>query len=134
MKTTSRKKIGQSYRNEILKFAMEQYGTEPDYPWIGLPNYAMLRHSVNRRWYGIIIDVPRAKLGLSRQDSVDILDVKCDPILGGSLRSEQGILPVCHMHRGNWITVLLNGSVYLDQIFWLPQIQRGLRQLLYVLS
>lgn len=119
MKTTSRKNTSQSYRNEILKFAMKQYGTEPDYPWIGLPNYAVLRHSDNRKWYAIIMDVPRNKLGLSGQTIIDILDIKCDPILGGSLRSDKGILPAYHMHRGNWLTVLLDGSVDLDKIFWL---------------
>lgn len=119
MKMTRGKKISQSYRNDILKFAMEQYGTEPDYPWIGLPNYAVLRHSDNRKWYGIIMDVPRVKLGLSGQETVDILDVKCDPILGGSLRNDKGILPAYHMHKGNWITVLLDGSVDLDKVLWL---------------
>ena len=44
MKMTGRKGHSKSYRNDILKFTMEQYGTEPDYPWISLPNYAVLRH------------------------------------------------------------------------------------------
>ena len=111
MKVTNQKRCSQSFRNDKLKFAMKQYETEPDYPWIGLPNYAVLRHSDNRKWYGIIMDVPGVKLGLPRQEAVDILDVKCDPILDGSLQSDKGILPAYHMHRGNWITVLLDGSV-----------------------
>lgn len=119
MKTNSQKRNNQSYRDDILEFAMKQYGTEPDYPWNSSPDSAVLRHSDNRKWYGLIMDVPRVKLGLSGQQTVEILNVKCDPILGGSLRGDKGILPAYHMHRGNWISVLLDGSVDLNKIFGL---------------
>lgn len=101
----------ESLREDVLKFALEQYGTEPDYPWMSLPRYAVLRHLDNQKWYGVVMDVPRRKLGLSGQETVDILNVKCDPVLGGCLRREKGFLPAYHMHRGNWLTVLLDGSV-----------------------
>ncbi len=101
----------QSYRNDVLQFAEEQYGTKPEYLWMKFPGYAVLRHSDNRKWYGIIMDVQRKKLGLSGDGYVDILDIKCDPVMSGSLMCEKGILPAYHMHKGNWITVLLDGSV-----------------------
>lgn len=107
---------GKSCRNDVLKFALEQYGTEPDYPWMSHPGYAVLRHADNQKWYGVIMDVPREKLGLAGHEPVDILDVKCDPVLGGCLRTEKGILPAYHMHRGNWLTVLLDGTVDREKI------------------
>lgn len=50
MKATSQKRCSHSFRNDILKFAMKQYETEPDYPWIGLPNYAVLRQKYSGCW------------------------------------------------------------------------------------
>lgn len=117
MKKITSNAIKQSYRQDVLKFAMEQYYTEPEYLWLSLPEYAVLRHSDNKKWYGIIMNVPRQKLGLSGNGIVDILDVKCDPLLGGSLRMTAGFLPAYHMHHENWITILLDGTVEKDMIF-----------------
>ena len=62
---------------------------------------------------------PPDKAGPCRPGSADVLEVKCDPLLAGSLRMEQGILPAYHMHREHWITVLLDGSVAQKEIFCL---------------
>ena len=106
-----------SYRNDVLQFASKQYQTVPEYLWKTVPHYAVLRHSDNRKWYGILMDVPRERLGLSGSGIIDILDVKCDPILGGSLRLSSGFLPAYHMNHEGWITILLDGTVDKEQIF-----------------
>ncbi|MDE7310934.1 MAG: MmcQ/YjbR family DNA-binding protein [Eubacterium sp.] len=82
-----------------------------------LPGYAVLRHGDTRKWYALIMDVPKGRLGLSGNGSIDILNVKCDPVLSGSLRMEKGFLPAYHMHRENWITILLDGTVEKEKIF-----------------
>lgn len=106
-----------SYREDIYEFAAEQYGTEPEYLWMKFPDYAVLRHAENRKWYAIIMDVQRKKLGLSGDGFVDIMDIKCDPATAWSLLSEKGILPAYHMNKRNWITVLLDGTVEKDLLF-----------------
>lgn len=117
MKKTNSGKTNKINRKSILSFAKEQYKTDPEYPWLSLPDYAVLRHSENKKWYGIIMNVPRKKLGLPGKGSVDILEIKCDPILSGSVMSEKGILPAYHMRKGNWITVLLDGSADEELVF-----------------
>ncbi|MDR2742298.1 MAG: MmcQ/YjbR family DNA-binding protein [Treponema sp.] len=105
------------YRNAVLKFALKQYGTEPEYLWIALPNYAVLRHTDNKKWYAIVMAVPRNRLGMNGNDLIDLLNIKCDPYLNGSLRMAEGFLPAYHMNKENWITVLLDGSVDKKIIF-----------------
>lgn len=51
------------------------------------------------------------KLGLAGSDVIDVVNLKCDPILIGSLRKEPGIFPAYHMNKANWISVALDGSV-----------------------
>lgn len=99
-----------SYRQDVLTFALEQYGTEPEFLWASYPDYAVLRHR-NGKWYGIIMNVLQEKLGLSGKDWVDILNVKCEPDMIGSFRQRAGILPAYHMNRTHWLTVLLDGPV-----------------------
>lgn len=106
-----------SWRREVLDFAARQYGTQPEHLWASLPGYVVLRHLDNKKWYGLIMNLPRKRLGLEGDGEVDVLDLKCDPIMLGSLLSEPGILPGYHMHKGNWITVLLDGTVALKEVF-----------------
>ena len=106
----------QSSREMILQYAKERYGTEPEYLWAKFPNYAVLRQRELGKWYAIIMDVPGKKLGLDTAAHVDILDIKCDPLLIGSLRESRGFLPAYHMNKDKWIALLLDGSVPQDQV------------------
>lgn len=108
-----------SCRGELFAYAEKRYGTLPEYPWHSLPGYAVLRHTDSRKWYGLIMNVPAEKLGIHRQGTVDVLDVKCDPIFNGSLLHKKGILPAYHMKQGGWITALLDGSVEKELLFLL---------------
>lgn len=106
----------QSSREMILQYAKERYGTEPEYLWAKFPNYAVLRQRELGKWYAVIMDVPGKKLGLDTAAHVDILDIKCDPLLIGSLRESRGFLPAYHMNKDKWIALLLDGSVPQDQV------------------
>jgi len=100
-----------SLRESILQYAIDHLGAEPEHLWAKYPDYVVLRHTGNRKWYAAFMDVKRSKLGLPGEDSVDILDLKCDPLLAGSLRASKGFLPAYHMNKDKWITVLLDGTV-----------------------
>ena len=103
-------------RNELEAFIMETYNAEADYPWRKSPNHAVFRHCSNRKWFALIMDVPKNKLGLQGEGLLDVVNLKCDPILIGSLRGEPGFLPAYHMSKDNWITVALDGSAPDDKI------------------
>ena len=38
-------------RTELEKYIRNNYGTEPDHPWIKHPNYVVFRHSSNKKWF-----------------------------------------------------------------------------------
>lgn len=60
--------------------------------------------------------VGRDKLGLSGDGTVDVLNVKCDPMLAGSLRQQDGFHPAYHMNKDKWLTARLDGSASDDEI------------------
>lgn len=90
------------------------------------PAYAVLRHSENAKWFAVFLEVPGTRLGLERPESVDILDVKCGPLLAGSLLGVPGILPAYHMNKSNWVTLLLDGSLPEEEIIRLLELSYDL--------
>lgn len=107
----------ETIKAQILAYAKKTYNAVPYAPFRTAPTYFVLRHAGTRKWYALFMDVPREKLGLPGGGHVDILDIKCDPVLSGSLRMGKGFFPGYHMHRDSWITVLLDGTVPAKDIF-----------------
>ncbi len=106
-----------SLREEIYGYVRKKYKSEIEQLWVRFPSYAVFRHRDNGKWYGLVMDIPRAKLGLQGEGSVDVLDVKMDsPLLADLLTREEGCLPGYHISRGSWISVLLDGSVPLARV------------------
>ena len=36
---------------QVFEYVFTQYGTQPEYLWKTHPDYAVLRHADNRKWY-----------------------------------------------------------------------------------
>ena len=107
----------QSQRERITQYAQDIFGTEAEYLWADTPDAAVFRHPASWKWYAIIMAVSRSRLGLLGEETVDVLNIKCGPILSGSLRMQPGFLPAYHMNKQNWISIVLDGSVPDDKIF-----------------
>ena len=97
-------------REEIFEYVKKQYGTTPEYLWKSSPDSAVLRHK-NGKWYAVIMNVDKSKLGLSGDSTVEIMDVKCDPEMTSMIIQTYGFLPGYHMNKRHWITILLDGTV-----------------------
>ena len=106
-------------RTELEEYIRNNYCTEPDYPWIKYPNYGVFRHGSNKKWFAVIMDVPKEKLGLPGEEALQVVNFKCDPILLGSLLGEKGFFPAYHMSKASWITAALDGSVADDKMMML---------------
>ena len=103
-------------RREIEQYIFDTYSVEPDYSWMDTPESAVFRHAGNRKWFALVTTVSKSKLGLQEQAPLDIVNLKCDPILIGSLRMEHGFFPAYHMNKDKWITAALDGSAPDDTI------------------
>lgn len=56
------------------------------------------------------MNVPVSRLGLKGTEKIDIVNLKFDPIMIGSLRDTPGFYPACHMNKDNWISCALDGT------------------------
>lgn len=101
-------------RKELFKWVKDKYGTEPDYPWNDWN--CVLRHKHNNKWYAVIMEISENKLGLAGDRIIDVLNIKCDSQLIGSLRLKPGSFPAYHMNKENWISIIMDGTVQPDEI------------------
>lgn len=115
-----------SYKQKIFDYVKKKYGTEPDYPWEGDRINAVLRHSDTAKWYALMMTVSRKTLGINSDEKVDILNVKCDPIMIGSLLMNDGYFSAYHMNKEHWITVILDGTVPFEEICGVINISYGM--------
>ena len=97
-------------REEIYEYVKKQYGTVPEYLWKESPESAVLRHK-NGKWYAVLMQVEKSRLGLEGDTEVDIIDVKCNPDMVGLLTQTYGFLPGYHMNKKYWISVYFNQAV-----------------------
>lgn len=103
-------------RERITQYIQDTYGTQAEYLWADSPDSAVFRHPASRKWYAALMRVLPEKLGLSGEEALDILDVKCSTIMIGSLLSTKGFLPAYHMNKNHWVSIVLDDSVSDNQI------------------
>ena len=104
-------------RQKVFDYVKTKYHADPEHLWKRFPDYAIFRHDDNSKWFGLVMDVPRFKLGLDGEERIDILNVKLgDPLFVDTLIQQEGIFRGYHISRGNWISILLDGTVGYDQI------------------
>ena len=101
-----------SLKDAVIAYVKEKYGASPENLWMRYPNYAIFRHADNGKWFALMMDVEKNKLGLPGNDVVDILNVKLsDPFLADLLVQQPGYMRGYHIARGNWISILMDGTV-----------------------
>ena len=96
--------------SELIHHVKTAYGALPEYLWPDYPQTFVFRHADNRKWFGVVMDVERAKLGLPGEGKVSLIDVKTGPVLGGSYLGQPGIVKAWHMNKNHWLGILLDGS------------------------
>ncbi len=113
-------------RENLDKYISEIYGVTSEYPWLQYPGFAVYRHRGNKKWFAVVMNLPKSKIGLSGDEVVNVVNLKCDPIMTGSLHKEKGIYPAYHMNKSYWISVFLDGTVDDEKLKWLLDISYDL--------
>lgn len=106
-------------RTELESYIESTFGITADYPFTGDFVTAVFRHPGNRKWFAIVMRIPMTKLGLDKDEMIDIVNVKCDPEVLRSFHSQTGIYPAYHMNRNHWLSVALDGRVDDDTMAFL---------------
>ena len=105
-----------------MQYIQDRYGTDPEHLWKKYPNYAVFRQPASRKWFALVAGLPRKRLELEGDGLVDVMDVKCGPILVGSLLAQDGYCPAYHMSKGTWIAIILDNTIPDEDIYPLVEL------------
>ena len=94
-------------KQEFLSYCLESYGTSPDYPFEEDFETAVLRHADTRKWYALVMRIPRRKFGIPSDEPVDVVNLKHPTEMLGSFGKSDGVYPAYHMNKLHWISVIL---------------------------
>ena len=78
-------------KQDLQKYILDVYGVIPDFPWENDLTSAVYRHTNNRKWFALVMYIPKSKLGLREDGMIDVVNLKCDPVLIGSLIDDEQI-------------------------------------------
>ena len=109
-------------RNDLEALIYDKYGILPEYPFERYPSVASFRHGDNKKWFALIMTVAKSKLGLSGEEKIGIVNLKCSTEMIDFLWKENGVYPAYHMNKAHWVSVCLDGSATDDTVRWLLEI------------
>lgn len=106
-------------RQELAVYLTETYSTTGEHLFARYLNFQVFRHNGKKKWFAVLMDIPRKNLGLSGEGEISVVNLKCDTRLIGSFCMEPGIYPGWHMNKAHWLTVALNDTVENEKIKFL---------------
>ena len=100
--------------NRLSQLVLTRFQEAVDYPFKKLPTYGVFRHAQSNKWYGLIMNIDKAKLTKLKADEgqeVEVLNLKVREDRLAGLLKLPGFYPAYHMNRANWLSILLNAGV-----------------------
>lgn len=104
-------------REAVFGYVKENYGTEPEFLWANTPDAAVLRNRRNKKWYALVMSVPKNKIGLDGEGCIDVLNVKCSSLVREILIGEGKAIPAYHMNKRLWISIPLNERITPTELY-----------------
>lgn len=101
--------------NRITNLIIKKYNDIPEFAWEKFPGYGIFRNCINKKWYGLIMNINKSKIDTSFEE-VEILNVKLDEEKIKRLLNRKGFYKAYHMNKENWITILLDDTIKDEEI------------------
>lgn len=101
----------------IIQYVKEKYKDDLEYLWKKFPNNAIWRNKRNNKWYGALLVVSENKLGISSDKVVEIIDLRYQKDKIKEVIDHNKILEGYHMNKNSWITIRLDESVEIEEIY-----------------
>ena len=104
------------YTYMVINYALKKYGDREEYLWPKFPRNAICRRKDNQKWYFALLSVNGTKLGL-KDEIIEIIDLRAPKDEVRELLKNKHIYPAYHMNKKSWITIVLDGSCDIEEIY-----------------
>ena len=102
---------------EIIKYIKEKYNDDLEYLWKKFPENAVWRNKINNKWYGALLVLSERKLEIASDRIIDIIDLRYQKDKIKEIIDHEKVFAVYHMNKDSWITIRLDGSVNIQEIY-----------------
>ena len=75
-------------RSQLVSYLADTYSTQGEHLFAQYPSFLVFRHNGSRKWFAVIMDIPRKNLKLPGDSEISVVNLKCDTRLIGSFREE----------------------------------------------
>ncbi len=100
----------------LIAYVRDRYGDELEFLWEKFPKNAIWRRKDTHKWYGALLTVSKQKLGIPSDEQVEIIDLRLSPQVLARLIDHRRYYPGYHMNKQHWYTMLLDGSVPIQEL------------------
>lgn len=109
--------INNSITKKVLEYIRDKYGDEEEYLWEKFPDTAAIRNKKNNKWYAVVMVIEEDKLGINGNNKVEVIDLRYHKYNIQNIIDYKQIFPGYHMNKNSWITIKLDGSMKLKDIY-----------------
>lgn len=113
----SRGEFKSEYALLLIDYVKRKYNDELEYLWDKFPSNAIWRNKKSKKWYGALLTVQRKKIGVDEEGSIEVIDIQLEAEKIIEKVDNVKILPGYHMNKKHWITIKLDGSVPIEEIY-----------------
>ncbi len=95
-------------------YIKETCGSTPEFLWPRFPGYAAYRRADNKKWFAVILNVPRTKVdgaAAANAGEVEILNIKAGAYGVEALLARRGIYPAWHMSKKHWVSIIFDETL-----------------------
>ena len=111
-----------SISKQVLKYINDKYGDKEEYLWDKFPEVAAIRNKKNNKWYALLMTIPENKIGINGDSTIEVINLRYYKDIIQNLIDNKCIFPGYHMNKSSWITIKLDGSIYIKEIYKLIDI------------
>ena len=105
---------------KIVRYIVDNFGAEAEYPFVTSPNTAVFRNGRNGKWFAVLLGrLPARCLGLDEEGVCDVLNLKCDPVMTHAIIDSKRIFRAYHMNKEHWISVRLDSGITHEELGFL---------------
>ena len=105
------------YSYKVIDYIKAKYNDDVEYLWEKFPDNAIARRKDNKKWYLAILTVGKDKLSFDSKENVEVIDLRAKSEEIQSMIKDFPIYPGYHMNKKHWISIMLDGSVGINEIF-----------------
>lgn len=105
------------YADLIIEYVKQKYNDDLEYLWEKFPNNAIWRNKYNNKWYGALLVTKKLKIGIEEEGTIEIIDLLLETERIEKIVDNKKYFAGYHMNKKHWITIKLDGSVDISEIY-----------------